>query len=468
MYLYLIVPFRTHFSLKSSSYVSLGDAYKNFWKNFATKLDAKEQKKISLLHQPKEKNMRFKVIHEDSNLLREEILKINEDEKIKTLINEVVYEQNKMYFPNNQNEKIKFVEGTSNFTLFDNTIGIFEITLEIPSAFFHKLDSFLENIQHWGNDVCNKIVQTTYNDTILPLIKKIVNFDKNRKFIANTENHYGFPDISKKKNLLIHKAQTGQPLWVNRTLIQNHDSKINPDLINKWIFTHSSITDIINTLEQYNDDEKNSAYLGWGNNFIYNEINSNVVKDAKKALLLSQYYYGVLDSLNINLSYIIGQSNYISKFKESKNYNSLLKELVNIVSIIRVGYIDTLQNFQGDREFFFRQVIESWSIPELFENIEQKSNVCKEKISEIYKHSMKKSQFIVELLLFFLGGISLLEFVNTLITFWSNKAGTKDDIPGLYDLGAQFSPDGLLWSGMILLIVFFILYSNYFIKGSKE
>jgi len=181
-------------------------------------------------------------------------------------------------------------------------------------------------------------------------------------------------------------------------------------------------------------------------------------------LILAQYYYTVLDNIGLNLSFIVSASKKTPKARDNKAYNTLLKELVTTANIIEIGYIDTLQNLQGNRKIFFKDLAEKWGFDHLISNINKKKEVCENLINQLYQQSFKKGQIMAELLLFFLGGISLLEFANTLVSYWSNNIGINDHIPGIYDIGKYFPPDIILWGAFFLLSVFFFIYFKFYIN----
>jgi len=465
MYLYLIVPFYSEFSLKSGIFVE-DNSYIEFCNSLTNSLTEEEAAYITLLHTNRADGMRYKVIKKDANLLKEEVIKFNSNQYLQDIIDNVIAESGNKHFANAEKQSITYHPNSSIFTLFDNTIGVYEITLQISDEFMSLDVEMTDKLQLFTNDLCQNIISKYYRNIILPFIKKISKLDIKNNFLEKI-NHYGFPNIQEnnlKESDFQRRTPVGKALWVNRTAIVDVEQNIDVNFFNDWIFSEEDKAKIIEKLKQSNSDEKNGVYLGWGNNYIYADINNQVVKDAQKTLILSQYYYAILDSLGQNLSCIIGTTKNINSFNKNKKYRALLNELVNTANLIEINHIDTLQNLQGNRESFFRDIIKKWAFDDLFLNIERKKNISQNKIQEQYQISFKKGQTMAELLLFFLGGISLLEFANTLISYWSANSGLKDNIPGLYDIGNLLPPDAILWGAFFLLSIFFIVYYKFYIS----
>lgn len=468
MHLYLIAPFHTCFGLKTSNFAD-DPEYKNFWDKAARKLSDSDKETVMLLHASKQEHLRYKVIDQDSHLLKEEVVRFTESALMNSIIGEAIQQADKQYLTRKQAGLIAYEADSAHFTLLDNTVGMFEIQLRLSDKLPVSQPGFAGVIQHWTNELCRLVVTSCYKKIIYPFIQKLIAFDKKKLFIEAEGAHFGFPNIKTKKtkaNAFGRETSVGDPLWVSRTIIQPPDEDIRVDFFNEWIFTQEEKKCIIERLKLYREDEKNSIYLGWGNNFFYACPNSNSVKDAKRILLLTQYFYVILDTLSLNLSFIIGASKNLKKVSQCREYNNTMKELVNTFSAIEIRFVDALQNLQGNREVFFRDLMGKWAFQELLDSIEKKADFCKRSINEQFQKSFKKGQMMAELLLLFLGGISLLEFTNTLIVYWFS-IGVDDGIPGLYHLGKIFPPNALLWGAVFLLATFFFVYMRIYMKKSQ-
>ncbi len=468
MHLYLIAPFHTCFGLKTSNFAD-DLQYKNFWNEAAQKLSVEDKETLMLLHASKQEQLRYKVIDQDSHLLKEDIVKFSQSAYMKRIIDDAILQADKQYLNHEQAGLIEYTADSACFTLLDNTVGMFEIQLKLSDKLPFSEQGFAGIIQHWTNNLCQLVVTSFFEKKIYPFIQKIIALDHKKLFIETEGAHYGFPNIKTKKstaNSFGRNTPVGDPLWVSRTVIQSPGEEIHVDFFNEWIFSKEDKKCIMERLRLFREDEKNSIYLGWGNNFFYACINNQAVNDAKRILLLTQYFYVILDTLSLNLSFIIGASKNIKKTSKCREYNATMNELVNTFSAIEIRFTDALQNLQGNREVFFRDLMEKWAFHELLGSIEKKADFCKRSINEQFQKSFKKGQMMAELLLLFLGGISLLEFTNTLIVYWFN-IGIDDGIPGLYHLGKIFPPNALLWGAVFLLASFFFVYIRIYMRKSQ-
>ncbi len=468
MHLYLIAPFHTCFGLKTSNFAD-DPQYKYFWNEASQKLSKEDEETVMLLHASKQEQLRYKVIDQDSHLLKEDVVRFTQSASMKKIIDEAIGQANKQYLSHEQDGLIDYTADSARFTLLDNTIGMFEIQLKLSDKLPFSQPGFAGIIQHWTNHLCQLVVTSYYQKKIYPFIQKIMSLDHKKLFIESEGTHYGFPNIKTKKTKETsfgRETPVGEPLWVNRTVIQSPGEDIRVVFFNEWIFSKEDKKCIIERLKLFREDEKNSIYLGWGNNFFYAYTNSNAVKDAKRILLLTQYFYVILDTLSLNLSFIIGASKNIKKASKCRDYNATMNELINTFSAIEIRFVDALQNLQGNREIFFRNLIEKWAFHELLSSIEKKADFGKRSINEQFQKSFKKGQMMAELLLLFLGGVSLLEFTNTLIVYWS-VIDIDDGIPGLYHLGKIFPPNALLWGAVFMLATFFFIYMRIYMRKNQ-
>lgn len=466
MQLYLIAPFHSCFSLKASNYLE-DEGYRAFWNAITAPLK-KSFPDLALLHTTKSGCLRYEVIEQDSQLLKEEAVKFFECESLKNTIDEALAAADTACLHEQLHGKIRYLTDSATITLLDNTIGMFEIQFEFEDDIAQEHPMFARNLQHWTNSVVRQILSHAYPSMVQPFIDKVISLDKKSLYIEKPGKHYGFPSVypGESTKRFSRKTAIGEPLWVNRTIIQGPGSEIPACFFNEWIFTNDDKSEVIRLLRQGNNDEKKGVYLAWGNNYIYAGHDQQVVKDAKRILLLTQYFYVMFDSMSLNLSHVIGSARNIRRYSDSTVYNEILKELVDTVSLIEIKYIDTLQNIQGNREVFFRDLTEKWAFHEIMQNIDKKAQVCKNKIHEQYQKSFKKSQMMAELLLLFLGGISLLEFTNSIVTYWLT-GGVDDGVFGLYNLGKVFPPNALLWGALFLLSLFFFVYIKLYLSRKE-
>jgi len=397
--------------------------------------------------------------------LKDAVIKISEDKEIRSIIDDAIKQTVDEHFIKKRINPPSYVPNSSVFTLFDNTVGTFEIEIEFLDNIQEDID-IIDSIECWSGEICNIIVSNFYKETILPLIKKIVKMDSSKRSLEKIGSYYGFPNVSERRGRLkcdFRKTEVGMPLWVNRSIITENSENIRKEFFYKWILSEENKEDVYESICG-NVKEDRCVYLGWGNNFIHSKNKNGVEEDVKKSLILAQYYYTILDNLGLNLTYIISAAKKLKRSKDHKAYNVLFKELVATVNIIEIRFIDTRQRLQGNRRYFFKDLVNKWDFDELIISLNKKKVVCEKLVTDLYHQSFKKGQIMAELLLFFLAGISLLEFANTLVSYWSDNAGMNDHIPGIYDIGKLVPPDLLLWGAFFILSLFFILYFKLYIN----
>ncbi len=463
-------PFRTHFSLQEGNVLAAGSEYRKFWQKVEDadlgKLNSDRKYKIEYIHNVNVDNsLQFESVAEDSNvsdIFSPQIMQITADDWFTEKINDII-SQMWNFFPAEFKDKIKYVPSSFNITLFKNTIGNLDLLFELNLSNNEINIEFINSLEDWTNELARKIIKYIYDDFIFPLIKNINKISENHNFTSPVYKHYGFPDIVKeneKQLLFKRKAKCAIPLWVSRVLLIDKIDNGFESLVKRWIISTKSKDDIIENFKLSKYDEKNSVYLGWMHSLFTTNASSNVFEDAKQALSLVQYYYAVLDSINMNLSQIIGISHKKKSINETQKYKKLLEEMVFISNLNEIEFSDVTQSMQRNRAYFLKDLIDKWTLDSLFENVDKKINLCKENINKIYQKAFNKSQRVAELLLFFISGFAILEFLKGLSEFFWSPDKLDSNIWGLYSLGKIFNPNIMLWIGIIVFLVLFIIYTK--------
>ena len=469
-YLYFKAPFRTHFSLHVGNVLSAGKEYHQFWKeihdkNLGTSISQNQYKVNYIDNIERKDTLQFESVANDASVLDSIsplIIQIKPEKWINNKI-ESLHQDLKELLPEQYKNALIFNSDSCLISIFKNTIAnvdmLFKINLrnkEISKDFIHTLET-------WSNKMAANIIEFFYNDFLFPLIKEIHKHKHSNQYISNLHDHYGFPDIDKKDNnkgLLSKKAEYAIPLWVSRMLIIDKIDNDFDDLIRRWIITVKSKDEIVEKLKNIKNDEKNSVYIGWMHSIYVLNNNKNIWKDACQAISLIQYYYTALDSISTNLSQIIGISHKKKSVKEMQNYKALLEEMVFITNLNKTEFADVKQSLQRNKAFFFNDLMDKWTVNNLFENVDKKIELCKENIDKIYQKAFNRSQRVAELLLFFISGFAILEFLKGISEFFWSAENYKEEVWGLYALGKTFDPNTMLWFGISAFLLLFILYTT--------
>lgn len=115
---------------------------------------------------------------------------------------------------------------------------------------------------------------------------------------------------------------------------------------------------------------------------------------------------------------------------------------------------------QRNRAYFLKDLVKKWTVDELFDNVDKKIALCKENINKIYQKAFNRSQRVAELLLFFISGFAILEFLKGLSEFFWNPENYEEDVWGLYALGKTLDPNTMLWFGITVFLLLFIVYTT--------
>jgi len=348
-------------------------------------------------------------------------------------------------------------------TIFKNTLANIDLYFHFDFAEEELDEILIPLIEKWSNKLTAAAIEFFYNDIIKSLVNRIKKLDQKWDYISNEDNHYGFPDINEspgKKNLFNRRVECAKPLWVSRILLSPKTDKVLDELVQRWIITTKSKEEITGQLRNGDIDEKNQVYLGWMHSLMLTNSNTDIIEDACETLSIVQYYYAILDSIGMNLSQIIGISHKKMTVKETRQYKSLLEEMLFISSLIKTEFTDVTQSMQRNRAFFLNDLMDKWTVNNLFENVDNKIQLCKDNIDKIYQKAFNRSQKVAELLLFFISGFAILEFLKGLSEFFWSPDNYKEEVWGLYALGRAFDPNSMLWFGIVIFLLLFFIYTT--------
>ncbi len=469
-HLFFKAPFRTHFSLQEGNVLASGKDYLKFWQKAIKadlgNLNSKQNYSVEYLHNIDVENaIQFESVAENSNVLNvftPQVIKIIPGKWVNEIIDKYVAEETDKFFSSGYKETLTYVPESCTITLFKNTVGSIEIVFRTPLKNAEISQAFIEMFESWTNEIMRKLIRYFYDNFIFLFIKKLNKLDVDFHFISPVYKHYGFPDIhsGKSKVLIKRSTQCALPLWVSRVLVVQEMDEGFDELVKRWIITTKNKDEIISELRKKSHDEKSLIYLGWMHSLFVTSLDSAVFEDASQALELIQYYYAVLDNINMNLSRIIGISHKKKDWKETRFYKSFLEEMIFVSDLNEIEFTDVSQSLQRNRAYFFNDLIYKWTVNSLFENVARKIKLCKENINKIYQKAFNRSQRVAELLLFFISGFAILEFLKGLSEYFWTPENMEDDVWGLYSLGRSFDPNTMLWFGISIFLLLFILYTT--------
>lgn len=203
-------------------------------------------------------------------------------------------------------------------------------------------------------------------------------------------------------------AQQCHYQWVNRTLILDNQQIIHNQielLKEKWLLTEENILKEI---------QERSYVLCWGNNLVLRNLPH--ITDLIKSLVMMQFHYIELDSLNIALQ----EQMYNLEILKSQSKSSTRKELIKKRNIIlalqnRVEYSlirfhDELIDLQSFKQFYHYQIMNIWKLDTLIQSCHQKIQYCQNEVSRIDGELSERAAIQADLLLFIIGLFGLLSY----------------------------------------------------------
>lgn len=464
----LISPFRCHFNLNTHHLFFREKEYSGLWRKVEERLDTGGfASSITYRHRDLgNPGMRYQRISEDGSLIPAEIFTAAlEPGLIAKLGAAAIKEADAGLEDEEFRGLIEVEEGSAKLWQFENTIGVLGVRVRIDeSALGDRLGEFFKAFQTWSNQFKASLTQRLYREHFFPFLLAIWGLDEDQ-FLQTPGDYLSYPNVSlnplpEKGARYASESVEAPPLWVNRTLLFDEVSaELRGVLERHWVFAMSDLGPFRSEIEK--DD---AIWLGWGNNVITEDVDSDRCRDALSSLVLCQYFYAVMDSANNNLSRFVGIAQSDASIKETRALNRKLEEVVNTVNTLLIQYADTQQNLQGHRQVFLKDLIAKWDLGILIENIEKKIGICTQQIERLYETVNSQSAFIMEVILFFIGGLALVDFVKGMSEYATalqespDTDPTRDGLLGFLDLVLLLPPEGVVWSGVMLLLVSFVIF----------
>lgn len=475
----LLAPFRCHFNQVG---VLLHDheSYTQFWatvqQRFMPGASTAPVERIQFLHARSHKthDFHFSSIYEDWGVTGPEVIRIFPGDSIADLVMRSATESHMINGTDRDLIHIIPRHDRSVFRIFDNTIGTFEIELDMPSEndCIDCSREYLSHFQTWMNFFMDSIVSQYYRSVIFPILVEIWRIDEKNRYIQEPGKYANFPYLtvtsptkdSTSNSMAITDNICGHPLWTNRTAFCDKLSTEQANEFSKnWVMPLTvGVYDLSRDLCGLD-----GVYLGWGNNVFRIDSESSVAVDAWNALCLCQYFYAVLDSVDSNLTRILEDSLVSLRIEQAQGIAPLLEELIAATDLISVQFDDAPRNLQGHRKAFFRDLQEKWEMHDLSNNVRRKITICQNRLENLHSAKSRRNDKISEMILLLIGGMAILEVVTTISQYGRELAEitgygqTGDRIPGLLDLAAKVPPDAMTWSGVAMLLVTALLFSMF-------
>ena len=389
-----IAPFKTEFSIHTFKVLSNVETYSMFWGIVKGRLLERYHDVDFLHHINQSDHQKFTVITEDANTLSAEVLHIKEGH-LKPFFQQALRKLGK------KKGLCPVLQGAaylcSSCKIYDNNIGILELDIETSFANDTLMDR-VEELQIFSNELMEYTLQELYRDFLKHLFAEIHKIDKGWNYIKNI-------DLRSTKRPII--------LWVNRSL---YISKTEPELesiAENWLSISNHTVEKITT-----ELNEQGIYLGWGHNLIYHDTHVDKIRQAVEAIHLCQYFNAVLENFNTELTKLIGESFLSNKVnKKTKDLSRKLNDMLSITKLLLIQLNEAKFNLQDYKQYYFLDLVEKWKIEKIRITLEEKMMFCQEKIQEIYQRQSKRNQFIMEIILFSIGGIALVEFFTNISQF---------------------------------------------------
>jgi hypothetical protein len=473
MLLRLVAPFRCHFNVNSHQTLCNEAEYGRFWEKLAPALRERAEtypsvRELTSLHAALgPSTMRYQRLHENGSLIPPEVLQVVPSPDVSPLLADALERGEAALTDPKLRGGVAPRTETLLFRVYDNTIGLVEISLDVAERFFNDpAEHAVAELQGWTNAFMNHLVPAYYRTSLYPLLLDVWRLDGRGDFIETPGKHPGFPDVTLAAAPTrsfgpmpgFDPAVAGHPLWVNRSLsIHGQAPAVREQVLHYWVPSARRDVDLE---ELFGKPE--AVFLGWGHNIFDARPGSRIAEDAWQALLLCQYFDSVLESTSLTLSRFVGMSLGSLSRRQMRELSAVQQDIVSQVNLLIAQFNDTQQNLQGNRQGFLRDLKLRWGIDAMVQSIEKKSGMVTQQIDRLYDRLTKVSQSVTETILFAIGGIGLVEFCLNLAIYARTPIGNRlpgdDGVPGLFDLGAAFPPDGVLWGGIGLLGIAFGLF----------
>lgn len=371
------------------------------------------------------------------------------------LINDVIINKTTTIF---SNEITKLVNDTAsevnkplviksvNFKLYNDGIVYFILGIEINSELEVKKDEFdkVERIaSKLGEKLFIKLIETHVMYELNSLVEKSICKYEYNDFLMNAKEKNIYNSDYSMCGLKI------RVLWIGRTLIlKQQQLSYKKDILKYWLpgyeEKHEKMLDVENII------------VGWGNNLSFTSCEEQL-SDLLDMTSICDYFSACIYLSDLNLNEIMKNTNYTGSIKDIRELLICLQETIEYSSKIIISYYD-LENYSSAvRQKYYRTFHEIWKFENVILNLDRKILYAQRKANMIYETMTAKSQQNREVILALIAGLSVISLLLSISQF--GKADDSiDDVIGILDIGRSTSPDALVWSGFLMVIMFIVYY----------
>lgn len=351
-------------------------------------------------------------IHCVAPLILEDIGLENFEEKINELIHSKEYDFHQI----NRNTDINIESDSRYTTLSEDSI--------LGSSIFKEITYHNNSKQEVRFYLKDKIVLISmfciYEDNIEDYEELQIEINNNvNNMIVIFRNKLGLNSIENKN--YYH--------WVTRTLIcsEEYFIEFKEQITRKWLYSFINDSKIILS---------NKFFIAWGNCLVLDDIDRDILSNFINSIVLTGYYYLVLDDANNKLRDVIDEiddkarvgGNYIlninsvpkSKAEIMITKNKLL-EMKHSIGVLISRYEDDIISLQSYKKFFTKNIMKINEFDNLLATIERKIELIEDILSEIEYNLKVKSIFITDFILFFIALSGLLSFTLYLGEIMDNQ-----------------------------------------------
>ena len=494
----LLSPFRAHFSIDKSHALSNPLLYINHWETVSTFLtkyikDVDDILSINCSHAGIDIGyMKYVDIYEDANTPSPEALILHANDTPGSIVDSCRLSIQKELDSHGDGKSLfSIVHGSSYFRVFDNTIAMYEVTLDVHQEYFDdEYEALVLWITDWGNAFMDRIVSQFYGSVLYPMFVALWQDGLKNSWTNIIERpglHKGFPELNPvfeaesyssgnyrpgnlrtkklpalsadkyKKNRSYIVAQT---LWVNRTAFTfGLTPEFKSNFLKSWIPLSTSEESIYAEIHK-----EGTVFLGWGHNTIDRPNEDPLCLDAWQALLFVQYYYAAFESLNTGLQRYIGASLSTLSKREIRSLSDTLREIHTFASMTAIEFDENILNLQSSRRSMALALSSRYHIESLIGAVSKKQEVLSDLINKLFEKSTRSYQQFVELILFSLGGLALIDLSISMSSYVKSEVGdpsrspSQDNVWGVLDLIELIPPDVLLTASMLVLILMSGIY----------
>jgi hypothetical protein len=487
-----MAPFRTQLNLRSEEKNTFPTQYEGFWKKAKKNIKAAdcELAKITFLHAAQARSgakSRFRNVN--LNSLERSINLINllihpNDPMLHRIFEEIKQEK---LSKNPQYDKIKLIEESVIIQIFDNSIAILELDLDLSDIFSSlksdEIPGCLDELQEFGVTLGEQLCQKLYNARFKPFIQKLSRLPHASQFLnLNLMND----KLALKNEILTRAGETKQLIvkvnWVTRSLLfEPTDRKNDEEVIDHWL-KDSGDSDLVKTVKK----DKKACAIKWLN-YLFREESFRREKttqdtidyevpfcDRWEAMLFSQYYYAAFEAINDSLHTTLSES-YINK-NIGKGKKSLMKELnrrlendLIATNLTILEYHNNFGYYKRDVSNYMKEIMKNWEFEEaILDLVKEKTELCEQRMDKLHQKASAKSALYSDLLLLGIAVTSVVAFMFQVIEYGRTISHNADlavyesNSFNVVKLVSERPTDFVVSLSLIIIILLFIGY--YFFR----